>query len=42
MLNNFLEDKNTDFEKKGVIDNKPFSKPEKKNYESRRDSRKDE
>ena len=30
MLNKFLEEKNTDFEKKGVIDNKPFSKPEKK------------
>jgi hypothetical protein len=30
MLDKFLEEKNTDFEKKGVIDNKPFSKPEKK------------
>ena len=30
MLDKFLQDKNTDFEKKGVIDNKPFSKPEKK------------
>ena len=30
MLDRFLQEKNTDFEKKGVIDNKPFSKPEKK------------
>jgi hypothetical protein len=30
MLDKFLQEKNTDFEKKGVIDNKPFSKPEKK------------
>jgi hypothetical protein len=30
MIDKFLEEKNSTFEKKGVIDNKPFSKPEKK------------